>query len=304
MAFSLALAENGTPPESIETTASVTFKPGTGITGSHLNVNAVVPGLEPRGLRPHRAEREGRMPRLAGPRGRRDHPRGDACLNRRRRGTRRVVVAGASGLIGSALVESLRADGVSVTTLVRRPPETAGRGRVADRTRNRSTPRCSRAPTRSSASTARASAGSRGPVATRTPCCGRASLPRARSRARCGELGGGCAGLRLGIGRRLLRLGAGRRLTEDRRAGRVLPRRPVRRMGAAALAAGDHARVAVLRTAPIVHREGVLKPLLLLTRFGVERADRPRHAGVAVDLARRRGARDPARHRRATSQAR
>jgi len=47
MAFSLALAEYGTPPESIDTTASVTFKPGTGITGSHLNVNAVVPGLEP-----------------------------------------------------------------------------------------------------------------------------------------------------------------------------------------------------------------------------------------------------------------
>ena len=46
MAFSLALAQNGTPPESIDTTASVTFKPGTGITGSHLNVNAVVPGLE------------------------------------------------------------------------------------------------------------------------------------------------------------------------------------------------------------------------------------------------------------------
>ena len=47
MALSLALAENGTPPESIDTPASVTFKPGTGITGSHLNVNAVVPGLEP-----------------------------------------------------------------------------------------------------------------------------------------------------------------------------------------------------------------------------------------------------------------
>lgn len=46
MAFSAALAENGTPPESIDTTASVTFTPGTGITGSHLNVNAVVPGLE------------------------------------------------------------------------------------------------------------------------------------------------------------------------------------------------------------------------------------------------------------------
>ena len=47
MALSAVLAKNGTPPDSIETTASVTFKPGTGITGSHLNVNAVVPGLQP-----------------------------------------------------------------------------------------------------------------------------------------------------------------------------------------------------------------------------------------------------------------
>lgn len=45
MALSLALAQNGTPPESVETTASVTFVPGTGITGSHLNVEASVPGL-------------------------------------------------------------------------------------------------------------------------------------------------------------------------------------------------------------------------------------------------------------------
>lgn len=47
MALSHALAENGTPPERVNTSASVTFKPGTGITGSHLNVNAVVPGLTP-----------------------------------------------------------------------------------------------------------------------------------------------------------------------------------------------------------------------------------------------------------------
>lgn len=47
MALSHALSENGTPPERVNTTASVTFKPGTGITGSHLNVNATVPGLTP-----------------------------------------------------------------------------------------------------------------------------------------------------------------------------------------------------------------------------------------------------------------
>ncbi|MCR2813397.1 OsmC family peroxiredoxin [Microbacterium sp. zg.Y1090] len=45
MALSNALAENGTPPERIDTTASVTFVPGKGISGSHLNVNATVPGL-------------------------------------------------------------------------------------------------------------------------------------------------------------------------------------------------------------------------------------------------------------------
>lgn len=45
MALSHALTQNGTPPQHIETTASVTFIPGSGITGSHLNVAAAVPGL-------------------------------------------------------------------------------------------------------------------------------------------------------------------------------------------------------------------------------------------------------------------
>ncbi len=45
MAFSLALAENGTPPESLQVTAAVTFQPGEGITGSHLLVNAKIPGI-------------------------------------------------------------------------------------------------------------------------------------------------------------------------------------------------------------------------------------------------------------------
>lgn len=46
MALSNALAQNGTPPENVRTTASVTFVPGKGITGSHLNVQATVPGLD------------------------------------------------------------------------------------------------------------------------------------------------------------------------------------------------------------------------------------------------------------------
>lgn len=56
MALSHALAGNGTPPERVNTTASVTFKPGVGITGSHLNVNATVPGLTPEQFQEFAAE--------------------------------------------------------------------------------------------------------------------------------------------------------------------------------------------------------------------------------------------------------
>ena len=45
MAFSLALAEAGHVPESIQTTAAVTFQPGEGVTGSHLLVSARVSGI-------------------------------------------------------------------------------------------------------------------------------------------------------------------------------------------------------------------------------------------------------------------
>lgn len=46
MAFSNALSQNGTPPESLQVNAAVAFVPGTGITGSHLTVSATVPGLD------------------------------------------------------------------------------------------------------------------------------------------------------------------------------------------------------------------------------------------------------------------
>jgi lipoyl-dependent peroxiredoxin len=45
MALSHALAQAGTPPTSIDTSAEVTFKPGTGITGIVLRVSGVVPGI-------------------------------------------------------------------------------------------------------------------------------------------------------------------------------------------------------------------------------------------------------------------
>jgi len=45
MAFSNILAQAGTPPESLQVTAAVTFVPGEGITGSHLLVSAKIPGI-------------------------------------------------------------------------------------------------------------------------------------------------------------------------------------------------------------------------------------------------------------------
>lgn len=46
MALSHALAQAGTPPTALDTTAQVTFQPGVGITGIHLEVIGSVPGLD------------------------------------------------------------------------------------------------------------------------------------------------------------------------------------------------------------------------------------------------------------------
>jgi osmotically inducible protein OsmC len=51
MALSLALAQAGTPPERLSTSATVTFVPGTGITSSALSVVGRVPGLDEAGFR-------------------------------------------------------------------------------------------------------------------------------------------------------------------------------------------------------------------------------------------------------------
>jgi len=45
MALSHGLAGAGTPPETVDTKAEVTFQPGEGITGIHLTVRANIPGL-------------------------------------------------------------------------------------------------------------------------------------------------------------------------------------------------------------------------------------------------------------------
>ncbi|WP_438353311.1 TIGR01777 family oxidoreductase [Microbacterium sp. CJ88] len=180
----------------------------------------------------------------------------------------RVVVAGASGLIGRALVASLRADGIAVTTLVRRAPETADEvewladdtpldpdvlvgaravvglngasiGRFPWTPRYKSTLLWSRiTPTRALARAVRAMG---------------TDAPQLVSASAVGYYGSA----------------PGARLTETSPRGETFLADVCGEWETAALAAGDDARVALLRTAPVVHRDGVLKPLMLLTRLGV-----------------------------------
>jgi osmotically inducible protein OsmC len=51
MALSAGLAKAGTPPGQLETSATVTFQPGEGITRGALTVRGTVPGLDADGFR-------------------------------------------------------------------------------------------------------------------------------------------------------------------------------------------------------------------------------------------------------------
>ncbi len=181
---------------------------------------------------------------------------------------RRIVVAGASGLIGSALVAALRADGTEVTALVRRPAQAPhevawldGRtpldpdvlagadavvglngatiGRFPWTKAYRSQLLWSRlTPTRTLATAVRALG---------------ADAPAFVSASAVGFYGSV----------------PGMRLDETSPRGRTFLADLVGEWEAAAAAAGPHVRVALLRTAPVVHPRGVLAPLITLTRAGV-----------------------------------
>lgn len=180
----------------------------------------------------------------------------------------RIVISGASGLIGTALVDALRADGAEVTRLVRRssmradevqwspgereldPAVLAGAdavvalggasvGRLPWTRGYRRTLVESRITTTRTLATAVRSLGAEAPAFVSASAVGYyGSAP--------GEV-----------------------LTEGAAAGDTFLARLCVRWEDEARRAGDRARVALLRTAPVVHRRGVLKPLIQLTRFGL-----------------------------------
>ena len=66
MALSAGLAKGGNPPERLETSATVTFQPGEGITKGALTVRGTVPGMDGDAFSRGGGDREAELPRLEG----------------------------------------------------------------------------------------------------------------------------------------------------------------------------------------------------------------------------------------------
>lgn len=181
-----------------------------------------------------------------------------------------MVLAGASGLIGRALEASLRLDGIPVVRLVRRAPTDASEvqwypghapldpGVLAE---------------------SRAVIGLSGASIGRFPWTAaykktlRASRlgPTRTLAGAIGELGSDAPHFVSASAVGIYPSSPGRVLTEASvpPAGETFLAQLCAQWEDAAVSAGPKARVTLLRTAPIVHRDGVLKPLMLLTRLGL-----------------------------------
>ena len=181
---------------------------------------------------------------------------------------RRIVISGSSGLIGSSLASSLRADGITVDTLVRRPPREAGEHQWM--------PGVSPLhPDVLAGADAVVALG--GASVGRLPWSSRYREELVESRLEATRtlttalraLGGDAPALVSASAVGVYGSQPGRPLAEDAPAGDTFLARLCQRWEEEARRADDVSRVALLRTAPVIHRRGVLRPLLLLTRFGV-----------------------------------
>lgn len=181
----------------------------------------------------------------------------------------RVVVAGASGLIGSALVRSLTTDGVAVKRLVRR--EARSPDEVSwDPTSRRLDPDV--------LAGARAVVCLNGATLGRVPWTKRYRHDILWSRVQPTQAIA-VAVRALGDDAPAFVSGSAVGYYPSAARGTVLDETSPRGEGfladvcgeweSAAAHAGPRARVALLRTAPVVHADGVLKPLLTLTRLGL-----------------------------------
>ncbi|WP_125099041.1 TIGR01777 family oxidoreductase [Leucobacter chromiireducens] len=180
----------------------------------------------------------------------------------------RVIIAGASGLIGGALSAALRADGVAVERLVRRAP------RAADETEWRPgaaplDPELLRGAT-AIVNLCGASIG-RLPWTPRYQRELRASRldPTRTIAAAARQLGADAPHIVSASAVGFYGDRPGERLTETSAVGTTFLAELSAEWERAAREAGDAAPLALIRTAPVLHPESVLKPMILLTRFGL-----------------------------------
>ena len=181
----------------------------------------------------------------------------------------RVVIAGASGLIGRGLVASLRADGIPVVRLVRH--ESTAPDEVSWHPGRQPLPPAV-------LDGARAVVGLNGATLGRFPWTKRYKHDLVWSRiaptqalaAAVRALGDGAPRFVSASAVGYYPSAPGVALTESSPRGESFLADLCGEWETAAVrGAGDRARVALLRTAPIVHADGVLKPLLLLTKLGL-----------------------------------
>lgn len=183
-------------------------------------------------------------------------------------GGRRVVVAGASGLIGGALVDSLRADGVEVTRLVRRPAERPDEVEWLTSTEPLDPGVLTGADAVIGLNGASIGRFPWTPAYKNTLLWSRITPTQALARA-VRELGDDAPHFVSASAVGYYGSLPGARLTEQGPRGESFLADLCGEWESAAFAAGPDASVAVLRTAPVVHPDGVLKPLMLLTRLGL-----------------------------------
>lgn len=182
--------------------------------------------------------------------------------------TDRIVVSGSSGLIGTALVDSLREDGIPVVRLVRRPPRADDELEWAPGERPLDP---------DTLTGARAVVNLGGASIGRLPWTKgyrraliESRLQPTRTLAQAvRELGADAPAFVSASAVGYYGDRPGERLAERDAAGDTFLARLCVRWEQAAADAGPDARVAMIRTAPLLHPDGVLKPLLLLTRAGV-----------------------------------
>ncbi len=181
----------------------------------------------------------------------------------------RVVIAGASGLIGRALTASLRADGIAVTRLVRR--ESSASDEVSWNPGHTPLPPAV-------LDGARAVVGLNGATLGRFPWTSRYKhqllwsrvAPTQALAAAVRSLGDAAPHFVSSSAVGYYPSAPGVTLTETSVRGDSFLADLCGEWEAAAVrGAGESARVALLRTAPVVHAQGVLKPLLLLTKLGL-----------------------------------